>query len=340
MPRKRLMDKHLPERVYRKSGSYYYVSKENKWIKLGSTLPDAMMAWADLIEQPLEYSTMNNLFDRYMLEVAPSKSPKSYQDNIKQIQNLRKAFGHMSPSDITPVYIYKYLDVRGKIAPVAANREKSLLSHIFTMSIRWGAAKDNPCSLVKNLSEKRRKRYVTDEEINGIKKCASAMMGCVIDFAYLTGLRQQDIRLLEKQNLKEEGILVTIKKVANTTGQRILIEWNTVLKKVIETALSLPETKLSKFVFPNSKGKSYTDSGFQTMWHKLMRNALATGYISETFHFHDIRRKTATDLEATLGREEARRLLGHNSQTTTAIYISGISKVVGLTNLPTVAQDE
>ena len=53
----------------------------------------------------------------------------------------------------------------------------------------------------------------------------------------------------------------------------------------------------------------------------------ATKVIQEKFRFHDIRRKAATEIEHSSGREQARKLLGHQDQKTTGIYISGAQRV-------------
>ncbi len=82
----------------------------------------------------------------------------------------------------------------------------------------------------------------------------------------------------------------------------------------------------SIYLFPNESGQQYTSSGFQSNWQKLMKKALKEKIIDERFRFHDIRRKTATDIEQSKGREQARQLLGHSDQKTTGIYISGIHK--------------
>ncbi len=46
-------------------------------------------------------------------------------------------------------------------------------------------------------------------------------------------------------------------------------------------------------------------------------------YIAQRY----IRRKAASDLEQSSGRDAARQLLGHSNQNTTGIYISGVQHV-------------
>src|SRR5690349_2611262 len=130
MPRLRKKDKHLPPRVYFKHGRYWYVDLNNKWHNLGAVFHEAMAAWTKLVNRPTFCHTMTQLFNRYMIEVAPKKAERTYKDNIRQMQYLREFFGRMYIEDVTPVDIYRFLDTRVLAGVVVqANREKALLSH-------------------------------------------------------------------------------------------------------------------------------------------------------------------------------------------------------------------
>ena len=71
------------------------------------------------------------------------------------------------------MHIAKYLDIRGIKAPVRANREISLLSHIFSYAMCWGQIDRNPCLGVAKHPEKGRNRYISDQEFEGVKKLSS-----------------------------------------------------------------------------------------------------------------------------------------------------------------------
>lgn len=323
---KRTINKHLPPNVHLKSGTYYYVYYEEgkrKWRNIGKTLAEAIDNWVKLVEPNTNPLTMAQLFDRYMVEIAPKKSKESFRTNRSEITHLYKVFGHMAPNSITPVHVYKYLDVRGKDAPVRANREKSLLSHIFSTAIRWGIVIDNPCRNVKRLTEKKRDRYVTDAEFQAIYDIASESMQNIMQFAFLTGLRQLDILKIKLSDLRKDGIFIKISKTKN----KIIIEWSPALTTVIDKAKLYGEQFSSEYLFVTKRGKPYTSSGFQTIWQKLMSKGLTNNIIEEKFRFHDIRRKSATEVEQADGRETARKLLGHQDQKTTGTYISGAQKV-------------
>ena len=111
------------------------------------------------------------------------------------------------------------------------------------------------------------------------------------------------------------------------TKNKIIIEWSEALTKNIEKAKQYAQRFGAEYLFVTRRGKAYTSSGFQTVWQKLMTKAASTKVIQEKFRFHDIRRKAATEIEHSSGREQARKLLGHQDQKTTGIYISGAQRV-------------
>lgn len=319
MPKLRKSNKHLPQRVYIKCNSYYFVDCNNKWHLLGKRLPEAMAEWAKRYSTPQKICSLNDVMDRYLLEVAPFKAKKTYANEMVLSRPIRTILGNMAPEDITPLHVYKYLDYRGKISKTSANNEKSLLSIIFTNAIKWGACKVNPCKEVSRLKTKKYDRYVEDYEFEAVRNLASPFMRCVMDFAYISGLRRSDILSLKLTQLTDEGIRI----VTNKTKAKMLIEWSPALLEVVERAKEIRKSQSSFYLFCNQSGKPYSGDGFGMVWNKLMRKAHSKGAIQNKFKFHDIRRKTASDH---VDIESARKALGHTTQKMTSEYISGWQK--------------
>lgn len=324
MPKRRPMTgQYLPERVYLKHGSYFYVNFQNKWINLGRNYPKAMAKWAEIIDRPPAIFSMNQLFDRYMLEIAPQKAGTTYKQNQIQMNYLRTFFGEMKPSDVTPVDVYAYLDVRKKQAKVAPNREKALLSHVFSLAIRWGVVTQNPCRDVKRIPEQKRDRYVRDDEFAAVKNIAPEIVQHAMTLGYITALRRGDLLKISLDNLTEEGIELTIGK----TKIKSLILWSDELKRCVEVIKNFALERRGHTLLCTRKGKMYSTHGFDAIWKRVIKKAVDEKLIQERFRFHDIRRKAATDAERRAGREFARQLLGHQEQSTTAIYISGRERI-------------
>ncbi len=325
MPRKRKINKHLPPRVYFKHGAYYFVDLKNKWHRLGKTFEEAMARWTKMISCNTNIYTMNQLFDRYMMEVAPVKARKTYKGNIQQVAPLRVWFGEMSPEDVTPVDVYKYRDKRGAKAKVAANREKALLSHVFNKAIEWGVVKDNPCRNVKRLPEKSRERYVEDWEYLAIKNIAPELIKNLMDFAWLTGQRIGDILAIKLTDIKDD--VITIKQ--SKTQKTVPIGVSDELRELIKRIKKMPRSEIySTTLFCNNKGGPLTYDGFSTVWCKTMKKALDEGLIESRFTFHDLRAKTTSDAK---DLNHASALLGHaDTRITERVYNRKPKKVMPL----------
>jgi integrase len=304
------MSRKLPPRVYQKHGAFFYVTNpDRKWIRLGQNESEMYQALAKLKSTDVRQGLMSEFFERYEKEIIPTKAPRTQIDNLSEIKNLKQAFGKMRPEHIKPKHVYAYMDARGAKAKTRANREKSLLSSIFSYLIRWGVVEDNPCKNVKGFQEKARNRYVEDWEYEAVLSLASPVLRAAMEIAATTGMRQGDILKLKYNDLTENGVPVT----QNKTGKKQIFEWTPALKEAIQSANQHPRHADSLiYIIANERGQQYTSEGFKCNWQRLMNKALETGVINERFTFHDLRAKAGSDAE-----DNAQKLLGHASATTT-----------------------
>lgn len=304
------MSRKLPPRVYQKHGAFFYVTNpDRKWIRLGQNESEMYQALAKLKTTDVRQGLMSEFFERYEKEIIPTKAPRTQIDNLSEIKNLKQAFGKMRPEHIKPKHVYAYMDARGAKAKTRANREKSLLSSIFSYLIRWGVVEDNPCKNVKGFQEKARNRYVEDWEYEAVLSLASPVLRAAMEIAATTGMRQGDILKLKYTDLTENGVPVT----QNKTGKKQIFEWTPALKEAIQSAKQHPRHADSLiYIIANERGQQYTSEGFKCNWQRLMNKALETGVINERFTFHDLRAKAGSDAE-----DNAQKLLGHASATTT-----------------------
>ncbi|MCZ6677814.1 MAG: tyrosine-type recombinase/integrase [Candidatus Poribacteria bacterium] len=306
MGRRRKKDKHLPERLYIRYGTYYFVEYgTNRWINIGRDYVQAMSAYADRTSEDTACLTMSDLIDRYLREVAPKKAARTYQDNVKQARFLRAYFGQMRLRDITQPHIYKYKDERGKRSEVQTNRELALLSHMFGYAVRWGDLhhSDNPCVRIQRFKEQPRDRYVEDWEFYAFKDHAGPLIAAYMEFEYLTGLRQGDILAIRRDQLKEDGVHITIRK----TGKKIVIQWSDDLRAAVDAVGQLKRPVRGLYLFCTRKGQPYTSNGFRSIWQRKMRSALETGILNDRFQSRDIRAKTGSDTDY----QHAVELLAH-----------------------------
>lgn len=341
MPRKRNKENvGLPARWKLEHGAVYYQvppGLEDRWdgkkkFRLGGNLPDAYKEWARRLESVDQAKTIGALLDRYALEVVPTKGARTQVENQRAIRNLRAVFGAAPLTWIRPQHVYQYADKR-KATPVAANRAIDVLSHAFTMAVKWGYIDRHPFKGEVRLDgEKPRDRYVEDWELIEVlsleskrKKGSVLVLQAYIRIKLLTGLRRGDLLRLKCSDLEsDDGIHVTPSKTQGSTGKRLIIEWSQELRDAIAAAKAVRPIDLSPWLFCTRKGEGYIDevkgtaSGWDSMWQRFMERILEETKVKERFTEHDLRAKCASDADSL---EHARALLAHaDSQLTQRVY--------------------
>jgi integrase len=319
MGRKRKTRRELPQRVYFRHNAYYFVARDGTWTWLGRDVATALRQYANLLPG-VESGKMAAIMDRYtrdnFSDVKPPKAPRTKENNLREMVPLRAVFGAMQPEDVTPQDIYAYMDRRPNIA---ANREVALLSSVFKHAIRWALATDNPCRLVSRNLESPRRRHVESDEYYAVYERAPDAIQCMMDLAIITGLRLGDILgLNERDNIRKEGLYCETGK----TGKKMLFAWSRDLRAVIDRARALRGSVRSLTLIANLQGQRYTIGGFETLWQRTMKAALASSALHERFRFHDLR-AVAAGLA-----DEPSELLGHDDpRTTNRIYRRGARRV-------------
>jgi integrase len=311
MSPKRSKDNKWPARVTHKHGAFYYlkpVIKNGKstteWIRLGKTEPEMLQALAELKSEGS--GKMAAIIERYRDEILTKKAKNTRDTQGKQLDRLKRAFGHMQPNHIRPSHLAKYHDLIGADAPYQANRELALITHVLKYAVRWGYIDDNPAREIQRHPEHARKRYVTHDELQAVANVAPLWIKTMMALAYLTGQRRADLLSMTKDQVREDGIYIRQSK----TGTQLLIEWTPELKAAIDEAITtLPDPGVSSmYVICDNRGQRRRDAAFTTAWTRLMDKCIADGVITEKFQFRDIRAKAGSDSDG--------KQLGHRSEAT------------------------
>lgn len=291
MGRRRKSNSHLPERVYQHHGAYFYVDRSGKWHRLGKSLADAYRVLADFVDGGA-CGTIGDLLDRYLVEVIPTKAPRTQRDNSYEMKPVRAVFGKMDPRQFKARHGYAYFNERKKTSLKRAGAELALLSHVFTKAVEWGIVDENPCKHIRKERPKPRCRYVTGTEYAAAYSKMPPMLQCAMDLAVLTGLRPGDLLSLERGNVTDDGILIRTAK----TGKGLLIEWSEELHGVVDRALRLPP-RFRQAIICNRQGGAYTVDGFASVWRRKIRKAIADpeNALEVPFQFRDLRAKSASD---------------------------------------------
>lgn len=313
MGRRRQSNFDDPPRFHRKGNVWYHVSGTTPrvWTKLSNDRAEALRLWAQ--REGVREDDSTRLFSviarRYVREVYPLKSVRTRKDNDKELVHLLRVFGHMPIELIAPMHIREYLDIRGQVAKVRANREKALFSHIFNKAREWGyTTAPNPCQGVKGFKESGRDRYVTDDEFERVKAHAHFTVADAMDLALLTGQRPADVLKIKRTDIRDGALWI----VQNKTGARLGIEISGELAAVIAKITARPHLAISPYLIQDEKGQPLSGFALRSRFDKARESAKVS------FQFRDIRAKAATD---TGDLAHSQKLLAHKNREMTEHYV-------------------
>ncbi|MBK6907836.1 MAG: tyrosine-type recombinase/integrase [Rhodocyclaceae bacterium] len=342
--------RHLPPRMLRRakrlvSGktweSYYYNGRDENGkrieIPLGADLNEAKRKWAELEckPTPIETGIMKVIFDRYARDIIPTKAPKTQKDNEGCLKMLRAVFDTAPINAITPQHIAQYRDNRGAKAPVRANRELALFSHIWNIAREWGyTAKENPVRGVRKNREKPRDFYADDAVWSAVYASACVELTDAMDLNYLTGQRPADVLKMRLADIKDGAIEVQQNKTKKRL--RILLDIEgvrTELGKVIDRIKGRERKVKSLYLIATPAGKSLNRWTLRTRFDDARNDAITKAKKAgdeelaariRAFQFRDIRPKAASELPL----EHASKLLGHTEHEITEKVYRRVGEVV------------
>jgi integrase len=272
--------KHLPPKVREKHGRYYY-RHEGKDLPLTRVEEGAAALYTALqvytSDRPATYGQLMILYvARALGELKPATQP----EYLRQINGrLQHHFGHMLLNTLEATHVAQYLQLR-KVegAPIGGNRERATLGAIISWGMRFGWCGTNPCYGVRRNKETPSKVYVPDEVLSAELDRAPPCLAELFAVAYLTGLRQGDLRILQRANITDFGIELRQSK----DGKLRKISWSPRLKHFVDLALA---RSTCEHVFVSAAGRPYTMDGLQCAMKRF----------GAAFKFRELRPKAASD---------------------------------------------
>jgi len=305
-----------------------------KEFRLGTNLADSHRVYADRIgDVNDDLKIFSQLMKRYLVEWTPKKAKGTREQHHLAVKRLTPAFGHMLIKAITPQHAYGYFDsmLKSGKSIASARGDISVMRHMLTMAVRWGAIANNPLMGQLRLpTVAAPERYVEDWELDEILTVSGPGRGVTIllpycEFKMLTGLRRSDILRMQLSAAKDDGIHCQPHKTKNSSGKRLVFEWNDnpdgspgPLRQCWTKILAIPPRRSfpADYLFVTRTGEPYMDEegdcdGFDSMWQRFVKKVKKDTAITTHFTEKDLRAKHGSDrgsdaeAAASLGNSEA-----------------------------------
>lgn len=357
MIRRRANPDGLPYRVYERRGmrvySIGYKMKSGVWAFRYECPIDDVLQIAKLRRKAIEESVnveadvptggFAGLVDAWFewQEKLPAndtrkRKPSTIAENKREAVNLKKAFGHFEPIEISKAEAYDYLDgcltatyidkktgdIKSRPRPEKGNKEIALARLILEYGIRKKMLSTNPFDGLEKNKTKKARRLVTKEEMDLAVKTGRRLGGSrhivamALYTAWLCVKRPVEVRRITRDAIKEDGIQWVDGK--DEDKAEVLIEWSPALKATITEALAIKRNHVAgaMYIFGNMQGQKYTKGGWKSMLDDLMRECIkdaAENKIAfKKFNLQDCRPKGVSD-KLERGDKDTKEATGHTS---------------------------
>lgn len=251
------------------------------------------------------------------------RAESTLTENRREAANLKKAFGHMAPGDITKTDGYAYLDacVQAKRA-AKGNKEISLLQVILEYGVRNGVLTANPLAGIRKNKTVSAKHYVSDSdlalalEVGRSKGGTRHLVALALRTAYLCVRRSVEVRGITRDAVTESGVVWQDGK--NKGKPPVLIEWTPDLRATITEAMQIKRHHVAGtiYLFGNMKGQRYTKGGWKAVLDDLMQDceklAAERRVAFQRFSLQDCRPKGVSD-KLTAQHADTLDATGHTS---------------------------
>lgn len=339
-------------RVYLRRGRFYYFHPKTETQParaelLPTTDPvEAKRLAAELKGSKGDHGTMAYWFREFLADckarvAAKTLSQRTLDDYTGYLEPdgpLSVYFGAMRPDRIEPSMVQAYLEENAKLVPprlTQSNRERAGLSSCLSWLLRTGKVpglKVNPCmraSGVRRNPERKRERYVTDEEYRAVYAAGNRAVRLAMELVYRTLQRPEvDVLAWTPANVrtKDGGKVLHFRQ--SKTGRLLDIALTGMLGELVRDAIgAVPQ--LHQPILHRLDGEAYTYDGLSAMLKQAQERVRARhkangGPLADmpSFGLRDLKGKGATDMwRAGEPIERIQLLCGHRDKATTETYI-------------------
>jgi len=337
--------REVPEwmrRVYESDGSWYFVPRRGKWIRLCRVSDGESKLLERLREEKGKLAAVEGTgnMPRLVAEyVEAHKAEHKEKAWPKYGDYVKPPFRNLNANQVDAAHIGKFLTTKYKNKLHMQRVMRAFLSGFFQWAIQERHAKTNPCRDVKLKKPAARTAYITDDDFaairghmlrdkNGHKLPGGEMMQCFVDLCYLTAQRSTDIRELRWRQdpaapaacswVDQDAGVIHFKPTKTIKSSGVAVDWPITpeIAAVLERVKGIGKIK-GVHVIHTLLGKPFGATGARSAWDRACERASLDGYTVK-----DIRAKALTDAKkAGYDIEQIMVAAAHSNAKTTEVYI-------------------
>jgi len=245
--------------------------------------------------------------DRGMKDLRPTTQKHYRNTGLRMLHH----FGHYQLEELKPTHCKQFLNwMRDTARATTGNRQAAFMSSVYEFALGEGWCEYNPWRGMRRNKERPARVYVEHEQLIATIDRAPPQLMPLFAVGYLTGMRQTDLRLLEKRNLVGDRIEWTESKTGKFNEKPISPTIRKFLNAAAAHACAVADqheargrlgqadlVRRQPYVFLTKRGFAWTENGLASALQRFQAG----------FTFRSLRPKAQTD-------SPDKNILGHTGQ--------------------------
>lgn len=278
--------------------------------------------------------TLRDLFEVFLKRHGSTRRTKTLRSYKNSFRNISRCPNLVNEELglVTKGLALDYMNARKDegVTSATVNREKALLSCMFSCAVEWEMIDHNPLQGLKSFKESEKRDVdVTNGQISELIDALPDSVACIVEFACCTGFRLENILSLRIEDIRFHDLTKTGEVYREVKGgRRILFPLG---ERAVEVLMRAIGERDEGYVFINPQSGTKYNS-IQSSFNKAVKKTGLTALDGTKLRFHDLRHIFSNWLHMDgegASLDQLRPLLGHKDRSTTDRYVTMNRRVVG-----------
>ncbi len=264
---------------FKKSHNAWYVHHHGRLVRLDTDRDKAMLRWHELhtSAQPSAPSdSVATVLNCYLEWCQKNRSPRTYEWYRDFLSSFARTIGTRLPiSSLKPLHVSQWLAKRSW-NPTTRHNAVRAVKRVFNWAIREGRLSQNPLKTMERPRPLRREFYLSREQFEIVRSASSDQhFRDYMTFLFETGVRAQEIRLIEAHHLDAERgqIILPPSQSKGKEYPRLIL----LTDASREIAVRLAQRNSEGPIFCNSHGKPWTKCSINCRFRRVREKLAKAG---------------------------------------------------------------